>query len=72
MKNLKVTSGIDLEELKNYMTKNFSHITFDYSDAELVGYLNQNYVFKLGNNIPAVCNLLVDHLLANGECDVQE
>ena len=63
---MKVTSGINLESLKDYMRVNYPHISFDYTDEEITSYLNQNYVFKLGNNIPAVCDLLADHLLANG------
>lgn len=66
MNELKITSGIDLEELKTYFRENYGYIDFDFTDEQLVAYLNQNYVFKLGNNIPKVCNLLADYLLANG------
>jgi actin-like ATPase involved in cell morphogenesis len=63
---MRVTSGINVESLKNYMREQYPHISFDYTDEEIISYLNQNYVFKLGNDIPKVCNLLADHLLAEG------
>lgn len=65
-KGLKITSGIDLNELKDYFSRHYGYIYFDYEDVQIVQYLNQNYVAKIGNNIPVVCNLLADHLLANG------
>lgn len=66
MKELKITSGINLDELKEYFREHYGYIDFDFTDKQLVQYLNQNYVAKIGNNIPVVCNLLADHLLANG------
>lgn len=66
MKELKITSGIDLNELKEYFREHYGYIDFDFTDEQIVQYLNQNYVAKIGNNIPMVCNLLADHLLANG------
>lgn len=66
MKELKITSGIDLNELKDYFREHYGYIDFDFTDEQIVQYLNQNYVAKIGNNIPMVCNLLADHLLANG------
>jgi ABC-type Fe2+-enterobactin transport system substrate-binding protein len=68
MTKLKITSGIVLEELKSYFNEYYSYLNIDCSDitdTELVQWLNQNYVFKLGKDLAKVCDLLRDHLLAN-------
>jgi len=72
MTNLKSAAGVNLREVKEYFYQNYSHISFDWSDTKLIKYLNQSYVARVGNNMPIICDMLADHLLANDECDVQE
>lgn len=55
-----------LEEFKLWWNKNYSHISMELTDEEILDFVNRN------TSIVMACDMASDYLLSQGLADVQE
>lgn len=61
----------EIKQIRDYFSQNYGHVAiFQIADQFILDFINQEHVASL--SFPRKMDLLYDHLLAQGLCDVTE